>query len=1114
MAQSVHGVKLLLPTAVWKPRYACSDSTHNGNATLDNERRFNEINIQMLSKTIHQQIFSDSDSIAGNEEVFSRIKEHLTAHGLWGKDCTVIDDIKLQLPKFDGKNISEHFENIARNQSQDYMHLAKKIASSQPPPMPQSWLFETGWTKYEKDGSTKKVSCPEDSAFVFDVEVCINENDLPVMATAASEDAWYCWLSDALINKESSHQYTQRKQPNFFIPLENRENKEIDKKLVIGHNVGFDRSYVKEQYFLEKSQVMFLDTLSMHMCISGLTGIQRILINSKKAKKADWMDIGSLNNLVDVYALYTNNGVLSKTIKDLFVEGTLADIRDNFQECVGYCAKDVQATFEVFTNMWPEFLNHVPHPVTFAGMLEMGTSYLPIDDSWERYIKDSNEAYDDLENETKTILMKLAEDSCRLIHNKRYQKDPWLWSLDWSVQDLSLKKEKPKKKARKSSKGTAKDELKASEEPCKISRIKTLAVDELLEEDISDWYPDLPLADDVLYKRRQHMVGFPSWYRKLCPKMSDPEWEAGPSLVSPQTRYAPILLRLTWDGFPLFFSGKYGWGYLVPDRHDNLDSPPYDPPPSQTAKKKKGAVLVGPDALDLDEPGENVLAKDSVFPTESFCEAPFRQRVGTAHIESLSDEEIMKLDEEEIRSLEEGSSTRDCSMHDGIGPFNEVNLPGVWFYKMPHKNGEQFRCGNPLGKDYLSKLEDGTLASSGGHNATRTLQNNKMISFWRNAQKRICSQMTVHLNDNEINETMKCHKDYDPDNHYGAILPKVITAGTVTRRAVEITWLTASNPRADRVGSELKAMVRSPPGYCFVGADVDSQELWIASILGDAKFAGIHGCTAFGWMTLQGKKSDGTDLHSKTANTIKISRDDAKILNYGRIYGAGQRYARQLLMQFNHRLTEEMAMEKAAQLYKTTKGSISYELSSFGKELANKHGIPFSDDGFLDSTALKTILRRSRIPRGRERQVAIRRWTKGSESEMFNMLEDIAVSEEPRTPVLQCKISRSLDPGVVKDEFITSRLNWVVQSSAVDYLHLILVCMKWLFAEFNIQGRFCISIHDEVRYIVKEKDRYRAALALQITNLFTRAMFAYKLGMNDLPQASNCDTCNFAAPKD
>ena len=44
-----------------------------------------------------------------------------------------------------------------------------------------------------------------------------------------------------------------------------------------------------------------------------------------------------------------------------------------------------------------------------------------------------------------------------------------------------------------------------------------------------------------------------------------------------------------------------------------------------------------------------------------------------------------------------------------------------------------------------------------------------------------------------------------------------------------------------RIGSELKSMIQSPPGYHFVGADVDSQELWIASLLGDAHFAGIHG---------------------------------------------------------------------------------------------------------------------------------------------------------------------------------------------------------------------------------------------------------------------------------
>jgi DNA polymerase gamma 1 len=75
-------------------------------------------------------------------------------------------------------------------------------------------------------------------------------------------------------------------------------------------------------------------------------------------------------------------------------------------------------------------------------------------------------------------------------------------------------------------------------------------------------------------------------------------------------------------------------------------------------------------------------------------------------------------------------------------------------------------------------------------------------------------------------------------------------------------------------------MIQSPEGYCIVGADVDSQELWIAATIGDAQFAGIHGCTALGWMNLEGKKSDGTDMHSKTAAIIGISRDHAKVLSH------------------------------------------------------------------------------------------------------------------------------------------------------------------------------------------------------------------------------------------
>lgn len=47
-----------------------------------------------------------------------------------------------------------------------------------------------------------------------------------------------------------------------------------------------------------------------------------------------------------------------------------------------------------------------------------------------------------------------------------------------------------------------------------------------------------------------------------------------------------------------------------------------------------------------------------------------------------------------------------------------------------------------------------------------------------------------------------------------------------------------------------------------------------------------------------------------------------------------------------------------------------------------------------------------------------------------------------------------------------------------------------------------ISVHDEIRYLVKEEDKHRAALALQISNMWTRALFAHRLQMESLPQVS------------
>lgn len=60
-------------------------------------------------------------------------------------------------------------------------------------------------------------------------------------------------------------------------------------------------------------------------------------------------------------------------------------------------------------------------------------------------------------------------------------------------------------------------------------------------------------------------------------------------------------------------------------------------------------------------------------------------------------------------------------------------------------------------------------------------------------------------------------------------------------------------------------------------------------------------------------------MHSKTASLIGMGRDQAKVLNYARIYGAGVSFAERLVAQFNKELTSVLAKSKAKAMYKMTK---------------------------------------------------------------------------------------------------------------------------------------------------------------------------------------------------
>ncbi|KNZ55939.1 hypothetical protein VP01_253g9 [Puccinia sorghi] len=411
------------------------------------------------------------------------------------------------------------------------------------------------------------------------------------------------------------------------------------------------------------------------------------------------------------------------------------------------------------------------------------------------------------------------------------------------------------------------------------------------------------------------------------------------------------------------------------------------------------------------------------------------------------------------------------------------------FFKMPHPDGESENVGSPLSKSFDKAFENeilranplcidhlsASLISDSAHvtlkeadshaladNARQALSMSMQCSYWLNASQRIKDQMVVwdpNLPQGKSDglESARCKQ--------GLILPQVTVMGTITRRATEKTWLAAANAKKSKIGSELKSMVRAPPGYSIVGADVDSEELWISSVMGDAQF-GMHGATAIGWMTLEGTKAAGTDLHSKTASILGISRNDAKVFNYSRIYGAGIAHAVQLLMKADPTASKEQATKLAKQLYASTKGVKNYRADMFERKF----------------------------------------WYGGTESYLFNKLEQIALADYPETPALNCGITRALRKCHLPNagegpDFMTSRVNWAVQSSGVDYLHMLIVAMDYLIDRYGIAARYMISVHDEIRYLSAWEDRYRCALALQIANLWTRCQFAFKLEMHDLPQS-------------
>lgn len=156
--------------------------------------RMNSINIQMLSKKLHEQIFGQTEGISANlidSELLQKIQYHLESHGLWNKECPIIPDVDLKLPQLLDKNIDLHFQELGMKQTASYRMMAELLVNSKIPKQPKTWVMAAGWTKYDTaTGKTVSVDFPEEDVFVFDIELLVQEGHYPTMATAVSTKHW------------------------------------------------------------------------------------------------------------------------------------------------------------------------------------------------------------------------------------------------------------------------------------------------------------------------------------------------------------------------------------------------------------------------------------------------------------------------------------------------------------------------------------------------------------------------------------------------------------------------------------------------------------------------------------------------------------------------------------------------------------------------------------------------------------------------------------------------------------------------------------------------------------------------------------------------------------
>ena len=132
----------LQPSALNLQRFSTSDRALSEDRWIEgeekaNQLRFNELNVQMLSRSLHEQLFNGKNGNSSHDgNLFEEVKRHLEKFNLWNKKTKLLPDVDFRLPTLLGTDIEEHFYKLGLQQAAAYRTQADTLSENELPPLP------------------------------------------------------------------------------------------------------------------------------------------------------------------------------------------------------------------------------------------------------------------------------------------------------------------------------------------------------------------------------------------------------------------------------------------------------------------------------------------------------------------------------------------------------------------------------------------------------------------------------------------------------------------------------------------------------------------------------------------------------------------------------------------------------------------------------------------------------------------------------------------------------------------------------------------------------------------------------------------------------------------